>query len=72
MAGNSRAKAIDDTGADQDIICFEHHVFADFAAVHHAMSQVGTSVFITVDYANAVEIENTIAAALGADDFLFV
>ena len=66
-------KDFDDAGkgVDQDAICFDHTVFADFLAVQSAMSQVGTSVFITVDPQNHIELLGTSLQQLGADDFAF-
>jgi Ca2+-binding RTX toxin-like protein len=67
-------KGFDDTksSTDQDVICFHQSVFADFAAVKNAMSEVGSSVFITVDSQNHIELFETSLKQLGADDFLFI
>jgi Ca2+-binding RTX toxin-like protein len=65
-------KGFDDKGTNQDVICFHQSIFADYAAVQSAMSQVGTSVFITVDAQNNIELTWTSLKQLGADDFLFI
>jgi hypothetical protein len=61
-----------DDKIDQDVISFDHNVFADFKAVQNAMSQVGWSVFITVDTQNSIELTGTILKQFGADDFAFL
>jgi serralysin len=61
----------DDGYGDQDVICFDHHVFADFAAVQGAMKQVGESLFIIHDQLSYIEVVGTNLQQLGADDFLF-
>jgi Ca2+-binding RTX toxin-like protein len=62
----------DDKGIDQDVICFDQNVFADFAAVQSAMSEVGTSVFIKFDSYNCIELTDTSLKYFDAGDFLFV
>ena len=70
--GTDVVKSFDDgKGVDQDVICFDQNVFADFAAVQSAMSQVGTSVYITVDTHNYIELIGTSLKQFGADDFAF-
>jgi Ca2+-binding RTX toxin-like protein len=72
--GIDTIKGFDDTksGTDQDVICFHQSVFTDFAAVENAMSQVGSSVFITIDSQNHIELTQTKLQQFGADDFLFI
>ncbi|MCK9915641.1 hypothetical protein MXD81_41435 [Microbacteriaceae bacterium K1510] len=59
----------DDT---HDIIQFDHTLFADFSAVQAHATQEGTSVVITLDANNSVELQNTTLQNLTADDFRFV
>lgn len=56
----------------EDVIQFDKSVFADFAAVQSHMSQVGTSVVITLDEHNTIEIQKAALAKFGPDDFWFV
>lgn len=56
----------------QDVIQFDHALFSDFSAVQAHMAQVGSSVVITLDANNTVEIQNTSLSHLHAGDFLFV
>jgi Ca2+-binding RTX toxin-like protein len=60
------------TNGTQDIIQFDHTVFADFSAVQSHMAQSGTSVVITLDANNTVEIQNTTLSQLHASDFHIV
>ncbi|WP_027578337.1 carbohydrate-binding domain-containing protein [Bradyrhizobium sp. Ai1a-2] len=60
------------TGGAQDVIQFNRTVFADFNAVQSHMAQSGTSVVITFDNNNSVEIKNTTVDQLHATDFTFV
>ena len=60
------------TNGQQDTLQFDHTLFADFSAVQSHMTQQGTSVVITYDDHNTVEIQNTTVAHLGIHDFLFV
>ncbi len=61
------------TGASSDdVIEFQDNVFADFAAVLAAASQVGSDTLITYDGANSVLLENVTLGNLHADDFRFV
>jgi len=60
------------TNGQQDVLQFDHTLFADFSAVQSHMTQQGTSVVITYDDHNTVEIQNTTVAHLGIHDFLFV
>jgi Ca2+-binding RTX toxin-like protein len=56
----------------QDLIQFEHAAFADFSAVQSHMAQNGTSVVITLDANNTIELQNTSLSLLHASDFVFV
>jgi len=56
----------------QDVVQFDKTVFADFNAVQSHMAQDGSSVVITLDADNSIEIQNTVLANLAADDFRFV
>jgi Ca2+-binding RTX toxin-like protein len=60
------------TNGAQDIIQFDHTVFADFSAVQSHMVQNGTSVVITLDANNTIELQHTSLSQLHAGDFLFV
>jgi len=60
------------TGGTQDVIQFDHTVFADYSAVQAHMAQSGSSVVITLDANNTVELQNTSLSQLHASDFLFV
>jgi Ca2+-binding RTX toxin-like protein len=60
------------TDSTQDIIQFDHTVFADFNAVQSHMTQNGTSVVITLDANNTIELQNTSLSQLHASDFVFV
>lgn len=55
----------------EDIIRFEAGVVADFAALQPHMTQVGTSVLITLDTGDTIEIQRANLALFGADDFVF-
>ena len=61
-----------DTGDTQDVIRFDDNVFPDFHAVQSHMAQAGSSVIITLDDHNAVQIQHTTLSHLGASDFYFV
>jgi hypothetical protein len=56
----------------EDVIQFSASTFADFTAVQARMTQVGSSVFITLDDANAIEIQRADIKQFNADDFRFV
>jgi Ca2+-binding RTX toxin-like protein len=56
----------------EDTIEFSQDIFADYADVRSHMTQVGTSVFITLDDGNWIEIQRADIMQFGADDFLFV
>ena len=61
-----------DTANENDIVEFSTSIFADFAAVQAAMSQVGADVLITVDASNTVTLKSVSLSNLGADDFRLV
>jgi serralysin len=56
----------------QDIVQLDHTLFADFSAVQAHMTQNGTSVIITLDANNTIELLNTSLSQLHASDFLIV
>jgi serralysin len=60
------------TNGVHDVIQFDHTVFADFGAVQSHMAQVGSSVVITLDANDTIEIQHASLAHLTADDFRFV
>jgi Ca2+-binding RTX toxin-like protein len=60
------------SGGAQDIIRFAHTLFADYSAVQAHMVQSGSSVVITLDANNTVELQNTSLSQLHASDFLIV
>ncbi len=62
----------DGAAAAQDVIAVATSLFADFAAVAANLSQAGTSVLLSYNAANQVEILNTTVAQFTADDFLFI
>jgi Ca2+-binding RTX toxin-like protein len=53
----------------EDIISFEGGVVADFSEL--AMAEVGTSVVITLDTGESIEIQKANLALFGTDDFVF-
>ncbi|MDE5458607.1 calcium-binding protein [Bradyrhizobium sp. CSA112] len=56
----------------QDRVQIDKAIFADFSALQSHMAEVGTSVVITVDANNTIEIQNATLSQLHASDFLFV
>lgn len=56
----------------EDVIQFDRSVFANFSEVQSHMAQVGTSVVITLDEHNSIEIQKTTIDKIGPDDFWFV
>jgi autotransporter passenger strand-loop-strand repeat protein len=58
-----------DTG--KDVIVFNHVLFANYAAVHGAMSQVGANTVITHDANNAATLDNVNMNNLTAGNFQF-
>ncbi|MDQ8732691.1 carbohydrate-binding domain-containing protein [Bradyrhizobium sp. LHD-71] len=61
-----------DSHGVEDVVQFDQNVVADFAALQSHMAQVGTSVLITLDSGDAIEIQKANLASFGADDFVFV
>ena len=55
-----------------DTIAFTTDVFADFAAVQSHMAQAGTSVVITLDGGDTIDMFGVTLASLTAADFTFV
>ncbi|WP_424628763.1 glycoside hydrolase family 113 [Bradyrhizobium sp. SYSU BS000235] len=70
--GHDVIAQFDDGAAAKDVIQFSKSVFADFNDVHAHMAQVGSDVVITLDAHNAIDIQNTTLAHVGADHFWFV
>jgi Ca2+-binding RTX toxin-like protein len=70
--GKDTVADFQNTDGVQDIIQFSKTVFADFSALQSHMAEVGTSVVITVDANNAIEIQDKTMSQLHAGDFLFV
>ncbi|PBC18633.1 hypothetical protein CK226_33720, partial [Mesorhizobium sp. WSM4311] len=58
--------------ASDDIIQFGNDVFADFASVLAAASQVGADTVITHDAGNTLTLKNVALANLHQDDFQFI
>jgi Ca2+-binding RTX toxin-like protein len=56
----------------EDIIRFDQSVVADFAALQPHMAQVGTSVVMSLESGDTLEIQRANLALFGADDFQFV
>ena len=56
----------------EDIVRFQHDVVADFTALQFHMTQVGSSVVITLDDGSSIEIQRANLALFAADDFQFV
>ena len=54
-----------------DVMSIDDGVFADFAAVLAAATQVGDDVVITKDAGNTITLENVLKTDLNADDFDF-
>ncbi|WP_454628568.1 glycoside hydrolase family 113 [Bradyrhizobium cenepequi] len=70
--GKDAIADIQNTDGAHDVIQFDRTVFADFNAVQSHMAQSGTSVVITFNDSNSVEIRNTTLDQLHASDFTFV
>jgi len=60
------------TDFSNDLIQFDHVLFANFAAVKAKSAQVGADTVITYDTANAVTLVGVALASLDASDFQFV
>ena len=58
------------SGSTHDTINFDHAEFADFSAVHAAMTQVGANVVITAGL-DTITIQSVTMAIMVASDFLF-
>ncbi|MBZ9709298.1 putative Ig domain-containing protein [Mesorhizobium sp. ESP7-2] len=56
----------------EDVIEFENDVFADFASVLSAATQVGADTVITHDASNVVTLKNVALTSLHQDDFQFI
>ena len=54
-----------------DVIQIDTNVFADFAAVMNAASQVGSDTVITADASNVITLKNVTLSSLHQDDFSF-
>jgi Ca2+-binding RTX toxin-like protein len=70
--GNDVIADFHSNSAEQDIIQFDHTVFADFSAVQAHMAQDGSDVVITADANDTITVKNTSIANLSANDFHFV
>lgn len=57
------------TGANHDLIQFDHAVFADAASALAASSQVGNDVVITISPLDSVVLKNTQLGSLATNDF---
>ena len=60
------------TAGEQDIVQIDRAIFADFDALQSHMSQVGSSVVITLDSNDTIELQNMNLQHLTVDDFRFV
>lgn len=71
-AGSGRDRITDfkASGADHDLISFDH-VFADFAAAMASARQVGADVVFTIDDHTSLTLAQTQIGSLSADDFRF-
>ncbi|MCV0425414.1 MAG: hypothetical protein K5905_08065, partial [Roseibium sp.] len=58
-------------GSD-DILSFETTLFADFASVLAAATDVGSNIVITIDASTSIELQGVSTANLHEDDFQFV
>lgn len=59
-------------GSSVDVVEFDDDVFADFASVLTAASQVGSDTLISVNVNTRVMLKNVALANLHQDDFRFV
>jgi serralysin len=55
-----------------DVIEFHDNMFANFAAVHAASTQVGADVQITIDVSTSILLKSIMLANLVQDDFRFL
>jgi len=69
--GHDRVTAFDDNAINHDALDFALALFANFAAVRAASTQVGTDVHIDHDLANGIVLMNYALANLTADDLRF-
>ncbi len=60
------------TAGEQDIVQIDRAIFADFGALQSHMSQVRSSVVITLDSNDTIELQNVNLQHLTVDDFRFV
>ncbi|CTQ55950.1 Poly(beta-D-mannuronate) C5 epimerase 2 [Roseibium album] len=58
--------------ATDDLLSFETSLFADYAAVLAAATDVGSNTVITIDANTSIELQNVQIDDLHQDDFLFV
>ena len=70
--GKDTIAEFENSNGVHDVIQFDRTVFADFNAVQSHMTQIGTSVVISLDANNTVEIKNMTVDQLHGTDFLFV
>jgi Ca2+-binding RTX toxin-like protein len=70
--GHDTVADFHNANGEQDLLQIDHSLFADFAAVESHMAQSGTSVMITFDANNTIELKNMTVGALHASDFVFV
>ncbi|MCA6115016.1 calcium-binding protein [Bradyrhizobium sp. WSM 1738] len=70
--GKDTVADFQNTDGVQDLIQIDKTVLADFNAVQSHMIQGGTSVVITLDANNTIEIKNTTLDQLHASDFWFI
>ncbi len=59
------------SGGGHDLMQISKTVFANFAAVHSHMAQVGADVVITLDPTDSITVKGVSMASLTASDFLF-
>jgi Ca2+-binding RTX toxin-like protein len=70
--GSDVVRAFGDSGTNQDVLAFSSVLFADYAALSAAMTQVGSGVVISVTATDLVTIQNVQISNLGSDDFVFI
>ena len=62
---------INNFNTSKDTIVFNHALFANFAAVFGATTQVGSDTVIKHDANDSVTLTNTIASTLSSNNFHF-
>jgi hypothetical protein len=62
---------INNFNTSKDTIVFNHALFANFAAVLGATTQVGSDTVIRADANDSVTLTNTIASTLSSNNFHF-